>query len=109
MNEKNINSEENEPAYQELEYCVVSNKIMLEGQKIGFMYREIPDEPGDSGWRILSGTENQQYLDNPRNSGKYALKTIAEADPTIIPYFPLPVGTDLERIEGNNDFLVYEE
>ena len=35
------------------------------------MYRETPDNPHDSGWRFLSGTESQEYMDQSENFAMY--------------------------------------
>lgn len=35
------------------EGCIVSDRITKEGFKVGYMYREVPDEDNpDSGWRF---------------------------------------------------------
>ena len=40
------------------EGCIVSDRITKEGFKVGYMYREAPDEDNpDSGWRFLAGNE----------------------------------------------------
>ena len=51
-----------------MKLCRISGKISNEGMKVGFMYREEPDDSSDSGWRFLSGTENQKYIDDEKNS-----------------------------------------
>ena len=79
-------------------YCFATNKITIEGMKVGYMYREVPDRDSDSGWRFLSGTESQDYVDNPENLKIYDVNTIANYDPDIIPYLNLPIGTVLIRI-----------
>lgn len=76
--------------------------------QVGYMYREETDRELDNGWRIFSGTETQEYLDNPSNSAVYAMNTIANYDPAIIPYLEMVVGTTLERIEGTNKFKEVE-
>lgn len=78
-------------------YCLVSDKITVEGLPVGFMYRENPEDEGDSGWRFLSGTETQEYLDDPANSMMFEVNVVANYDPGIIPYLNLPVGTELEK------------
>jgi hypothetical protein len=85
-------------------YCIVSNKITVDGMKIGFMYREEPADNDDSGWRFLSGTENQKYLDDESNSDIVDVNTIANADPSIVSYLKMPFGTDLERKEDTDEF-----
>jgi hypothetical protein len=91
-------------------FCLVSNLISLEGKKVGYMYREELEEDAenDSGWRFLAGTEDQEYVDNEANSKVYEVETIADFDPAIIPYLDFPFGTELERLEGKDEFKVIE-
>lgn len=82
--------------------CLASDKITKEGWKVGYMYREETDEGvPDSGWRFMKGDENDEYTDNPNNVHVFALNTICNYDPDIIPYLDLPIGTALIRIEGH--------
>ncbi len=85
-------------------YCTVSNTIAIDGSKVGFMYREEPDNNDDSGWRFLSGTEHQNYIDNPNNSQEVEVNVVANLDPAIIPYLTSPFGTDMERRKGSDNF-----
>jgi hypothetical protein len=81
----------------EMGFCIVSDKITVEGMPVGYMYREAPGDENDSGWRFLSGTETQEYIDNPANSMMFEVNVVANYDPGIIPYLNLPVGTELEK------------
>jgi hypothetical protein len=85
-------------------YCLASDKVTVEGMNVGFMYREEPEEEEDSGWRFLSGTEEQDYVDNPEHSAIFEVNTIANHDRSIIYYLKMPFGTELERIEGSDRF-----
>ena len=81
------------------EGCLVSNKITKEGWKVGYMYREEPDEGvPDSGWRFMQGEESDEYNSNPANTNVFAINTICNYDPDIIPYLNSPIGTALIRI-----------
>ncbi len=84
--------------------CMASDKITVEGELVDFMYRENPDFDVDNGWRFLSGTETQDYADNPDNWAIYDTNTIANYDKAIIPYLDLPIGTELERVNGTETF-----
>ncbi|MCB0648993.1 MAG: DUF2185 domain-containing protein [Saprospiraceae bacterium] len=84
--------------------CLATDKINVDGLKVGYMYREESDFEADSGWRIFSGTESQDYVDNSSNTEIYDLNTIANYDPSIIPYLNSPFGTELERIPGTDKF-----
>lgn len=81
------------------EGCLVSNKITKEGWKVGYMYREEPDEGvPDSGWRFMQGEESDEYNSDASNVNVFAINTICNYDPDIIPYLNLPIGTVLIRI-----------
>ena len=89
--------------------CFATDKITVDGMKVGYMYREEPDEQMDSGWRFFSGTEDQEYVDNPDNTMLYNVNTIANCDRAIIAYLDSPFGTELERIEGTDEFEIITE
>lgn len=75
--------------------CMATDKITIEGLRVGYMHREEPSFVFDSGWRFFSGTEGQEYVDNPSNTMIYDINTIANYDRSIIPYLQMPVGTEL--------------
>jgi len=85
--------------------CLASDKITVEGLPVKYMYREVPQFEADSGWRFFSGTETQEYVDNPGNSMFYDVNTIVNYDLSIIPYLEMPIGVELER-GVNNVFVV---
>jgi len=85
-------------------YSLVSNKITVDGMPVGYMYREERMDKEDSGWRFLSGTETEEYLDDPDNSKALAVNVVANYDATIIPYLKRKIGTELERVEGTGEF-----
>ena len=45
--------------------CLATNRIMVEGCKVGYCYREKPDDDWDSGWHFTAGDESQPYMDDP--------------------------------------------
>ena len=90
-----------------LGYCFATN-LVIEKRKVGYMYREQSEDENDSGWRFFAGTEDQDYVDNPNNTKIYDVNTIANYDPSIIPYLISEIGHVLKR--GNNDsFMQVEE
>ena len=81
------------------EGCLVSNKITKGGWKVGYMYREQPDDGRpDSGWRFMKGDESQEYNNDSTNVNIFSINTICNYDPDIIQYLDLPIGTSLIRI-----------
>src|SRR5262245_1768539 len=77
--------------------CLASDHITVERKPVGFMYRELPDNDIDSGWRFLSGQETPEYMDEPSNHGIYNVNTIANYDPDIIPHLDAPAFSAFER------------
>ena len=65
--------------------CFATNRIRVEGSKVGYCYREQPDGDWDSGWRFTAGDESEAYMDDPNNAGIYKLNTICNDDPDIVP------------------------
>lgn len=74
-----------------------TDHIMVRGHKVGFMYREQPDNDIDSGWRFTSGLETEEEMDDPDLIGVYDVNTIANYDAEIIPLLKSPVGSAFAR------------
>jgi hypothetical protein len=85
--------------------CIATDKITVDGYPIRFMYREAPDNDVDSGWRFMSGYEDDAYMDNPSNHGAYDVNTIANYDPTVIPFLDAPEGSAFEKAPESERFL----
>lgn len=86
--------------------CLASDKITVDGDPVGFMYREEPCFDNDSGWRFLAGTEDEEYMDDPDHSAIYDVNTIANYDRSIIPYLNMPAGIELQRTDDGKTFEV---
>ena len=80
--------------------CIATNRITVEGCKVGYCYREKPDGDWDSGWRFTAGDESDAYMDDPNNSGIYGLNTICNDDPDIISLLKSPYNSAFERDEN---------
>jgi len=87
-------------------YALATDRILVDGMPIGYMYRQQPDNKQDSGWRFFAGDEDEDYLDNPDNIEIMNVNTIAHYDKTIIPFLESDYETAYAKDE-NGDF--YEE
>ena len=88
------------PDWEEANGCIATNRITVEGCKVGYCYREKPDGDWDSGWRFTTGDESDEYMDDPNNAGIYGLNTICNDDPDIIPLLNTPAPCAFERDEN---------
>ncbi len=78
-------------------YIIASNQVAKAGNPVGYLYREDPDNAADSGWRVFSGTESQEYADEPSNFAMYNASTILEIDPSIASVLGTPAPAAFER------------
>ncbi len=81
--------------------CLATNRIIVDGKKIGYMYREKPDTSfPDSGWRFFAGDETDEYVNNPDNIKIYRLNTICNLDDTITPFLNSQYGVAYVKVNG---------
>ena len=85
--------------------CIATDKITVDGYPVRFMYREAPDNEFDSGWRFMSGFEDDAYMDDPDNLAIYDINTIANYDPSIVPLLEAPEGSAFEKTSESERFL----
>jgi hypothetical protein len=88
--------------------CIATDHILVDGKRVGFMYREEPSDEIDSGWRFFSGEETQDYVDEPANMAIYDINTVANYDPSIIPFLDAPVGSAFGRGSDGVGFIPEE-
>ena len=88
------------PDWEGADGCIATNRITVEGYKVGYCYREKPDGGWDSGWRFTAGDESEAYMDDPNNAGIYKLNTICNDDPDIIPLLNTPAPCAFARDEN---------
>ena len=84
--------------------CFITDRVTVDGLKIGYMYREEASRPEDSGWRFFSGDESQEYIDDLTHTGVYAVNTAANYDPDIIPYLGTLAPCAFEKVEGSHEY-----
>ena len=88
------------PDWEDASGCIATNRITVEGCKVGYCYREKPDGDWDSGWRFTAGDESDEYMDDPNNAGIYGLNSICNDDPDIIHLMNTPAPCAFERDEN---------
>ena len=86
--------------------CYATDHITVEGHRVGYLYRETPDDDWDTGWRFFSGLESDDYVNDPENLEIYDVNTIANYDPDIIPLLESPVGSEFGRDTRTGAFVI---
>jgi hypothetical protein len=85
--------------------CIASDRITVDGLLVRFFYRTEPHNEMDSGWCFLSGTEDDDYMNNSANHAVYDVNTIANYDPTIIQLLGEPIGSVFEKLPDATEFV----
>lgn len=90
-------------------YVIASKLISEQSKKVGWMYREAPLDPADTGWRLFSGEEDDAFADDPTNFAIYEIETIIELDSSILEFLNKKIGTEVERNESGSLTEVSDE
>lgn len=92
------------------EGCLATDRILVDGRPVGYCYRDEP-APGvpDSGWRFMAGDETEEYMGKSDHSGVYALNTICNYDPDVMPLLRAPAGSSFQRGEDGKFYLLEEK
>jgi hypothetical protein len=80
--------------------CLASDRITVDGCRMGYVYREAPDNALDSGWRFLAGDASRAYTDNPKNFELCDVNTVANYDRDILPMLESDPGCAFARTDG---------
>lgn len=88
---------------------MVSKLITEKGYKPLFMYREKRTEIQDSGWRIFSGFESDEYVEDAENIGIYNPSTILEIDSSLHDLLLKGVGSVFERKNEKSEWYPVDD
>ncbi|MEH6471982.1 MAG: DUF2185 domain-containing protein [Halopseudomonas sp.] len=90
---------------------------LLVGEKpcpVRFMYKTVPADLRDTGWRMYSGYEDPEFLADKKNMQPYPLETLIKMDGSLEALFDSKPGSVWERVPGGNwtevdDFEIPDE
>jgi hypothetical protein len=85
--------------------CYVTNRVLCDGAKAGYLYREAPDREDDSGWRITANDESDEYMDDSNNSAYVSLGAVLSKDDSFIDLLDSPEGSAFARDVANGQFV----
>lgn len=89
--------------------ATVSARVAVDGAPVCWLYRDPPDRPEDSGWRIFAGDEDDQFLEDPDNARLVTLAEIREMDPTLSRVLDATDGAAFERDGAGQSFRKVNE
>ncbi|MFC5044126.1 DUF2185 domain-containing protein [Aquimarina hainanensis] len=86
----------------------ISNRILQDKEPPTWMYREEPSNEGDSGWRVFSGNEDDEYLDNPDNFKLVSADQLIKIDNEIKVNLLAPYGFSFEKDLQTNEWVIVD-
>lgn len=84
--------------------CFVTKRVLEDGQRVGYLYREEPDEENDSGWRITANDETDEYMANSENLAYVSLGAVLSRDDSFRELLDSPAGSVFVRNRKSGDF-----
>ena len=89
--------------------AMASELCFKEGECVRFMYREAPDNDDDSGWRMFSGKESDEYANDSKNIRLPNVGYLLAWDPTLLMPLKHGIGAVFERTEKDNNWTAVED
>lgn len=80
--------------------CFVTNNILYGGESVGYLYREASDDESDSGWRLSTGLESEEYMDNADNISYVSLGAVLREDDSFIDLLDSDIGVEFGSDES---------
>ena len=77
--------------------CFVTKRILDDGQLVGYLYREEPDEEKDSGWRLTANDESDDYMSDSENLAYVSLGAVLSRDDSFRELLDAPSGSAFIR------------
>lgn len=88
--------------------CFVTKKVLYDGAKVGYLYKEEPDYDDDSGWRFLAGDETDEYMDSGDNSAYVSVGAVLREDDSFVHLLDREEGVAFLR-EENGEFIELDD
>ena len=85
--------------------CIASDRITVDGARVGSMVRKPPDRSRDSGWQFFAGDETDAHFDDPDARGVFDVNTICNYDRDVIPFLYALPGSVFERDEQTGELV----
>ena len=83
--------------------CIVTKSLLNGESNFRWLFREEPLDNIDTGWLAFGDSDNDDYVNDPKNLSVVDLNTLINIEPTILNVYEMPVGTDLIFIEEDGE------
>ena len=101
---KKKKTEDNFENFPPIGGLMVSKMVFDKNIKPRFLYREKRTRPEDSGWRIFTGFESEEYTNDSNNVGIYNPLTLLKIEPSLKNILLKGIGSVYERQDDNSEW-----
>ena len=96
------------------EHCFVTSRVLDDEHPVGALFREDPLESDEqladfSGWNIMAGNEDEDYLDDPDNWRYVSLGAVLDIDDRCIDVLDATFDTEYEFDPELGEFVEVED
>ena len=88
-----------------LRLVIASRRLFESDAFAGYVYREEPDHPNDSGWRVMVGDETEEDVDDADAFGMYSESDLTEITPHFSAVIETPWPCEFERDGSEDEFV----
>jgi hypothetical protein len=88
--------------------CFVSNRVLNDGAKVGYLYREAPDNDRDSGWRFTANDESDEYMGDSKNIAFVSVGAVLSRDDSFVHLLDAPEGSSFAWDAGTQSYVALE-
>mgnify|MGYP000047117447 CR=1 FL=1 len=87
-------------------YLVLASRMVFDEKlPVRFIYKTVPEHLNDTGWRLYTGYETPEYLeDNIANMATVPMEKITRLDPSLAPLLEYNAGTVWERTPDSTEW-----
>lgn len=89
--------------------CYATRRILKDGARVGYLYREAPEGPQDSGWRFTANDESDTYMSDPNNSAKVSLGVLLSFDDSCLALLDESPGSAFARDDDTGEFVALDD
>lgn len=89
--------------------CFVTHRVLSDGEPVGYLYREDPDQENDSGWRITANDESEEYMSDAENLAYVSLGAVLSEDDSFRELLEAPAGSAFVRNSETGEFEAANE
>lgn len=84
--------------------CLVTHRVLREGARIGYVYRQESEHSLDSGWRFSAGDEAEDYVSDDANFAVVSLGALLNRDDSFLTLLDADVGAEFLRAPNDEIF-----